>query len=54
LVVIRLRLTNRPQRLWRVYDMKDRDVIAAFRIVEEHHDRSMEAWERIHAKASNE
>ena len=50
LVVIRLRLRNSPQRVWRVYGMKDRDVVRAFRIVEEHHTEIVKAWRRLHAK----
>ena len=51
-VVIRLRMAGRPQELWKAYGMRRRDVIKAFRIVEEHHDELLKAWEEIHGKAS--
>lgn len=51
-VVIRLRMTDRPQKVWKNYDMKYEDVVKAFRIVEENHDLLMKAWEGIHGKAS--
>lgn len=53
LVVLRLRMLDRPQRVWAVYDMKNEDVIKAFRIVEENHDQLLAAWEGMHGKAAN-
>lgn len=50
LVVIRLRQKNSPQRVWRVYGMRDRDVVSAFRIVKANHARIMKAWRRLHGK----
>jgi hypothetical protein len=52
LVVIRLRMSDRAQTVWAVYGMKNEDVIKAYRIVEENHDRILEAWEGMHGKAS--
>jgi hypothetical protein len=51
LVIIRLGIGSRPPRVWAVYDMKDRDVVRAFRLVERHHDRILEAWRAIHGEA---
>ena len=48
LVVIRLGTPERPPKVWRVYDMKDRDVLKAYRIVEKHHERIRQAWRAIH------
>ena len=48
LVVIRLGTPETPPKVWRVYDMKDRDVLKAYRIVEKHHERIQQAWRAIH------
>jgi len=48
LVVIRLGTGTAPPRVWAVYDMKDRDVVRAFRLVERYHDRILHAWRVIH------
>jgi hypothetical protein len=48
LVVIRLATRTSPQKVWAVYNMKDRDVLRAYRLVEEHHDVLMQAWRAIH------
>lgn len=52
--MIRLRFAGKPQRVWKVYDMKPRDVVRAFRIVETGHDRLMRAWEEMHGKGSDD
>ena len=48
LVVIRLRSIASPPRVWAAYDMLDRDVVRATRLVERHHTAIMQAWRAIH------
>jgi len=48
LVIIRLGTGRSPPKLWAVYGMKDRDVLQAFRLVEQHHDLLMQTWRAIH------
>jgi hypothetical protein len=48
LVVIRLGTSELPPAVWAVYEMKDRDVLRAFRLVEKHHVELEQAWRRIH------
>lgn len=48
LVVIRMATPTSPQRVWRVYEMRDRDVVRAFRLVERHHTRILRMWRRLH------
>ena len=48
LVVIRLGTPETPPKVWRVYDMKDRDVLKAYRTVEKHHASILRAWRAIH------
>lgn len=48
LVVIRLGSGENPPKVWAVYDMKDRDVVRAYRLVEQHHEMILEVWRRMH------
>ena len=48
LAVIRLRTRTRPQEVWAVYGMKDRDVLAAYRLVEKYDAVIRETWRRMH------
>ena len=48
LAVIRLGTSISPPRVWAVYDMKDRDVVLASRLVERHHEAILQAWRAIH------
>ena len=50
LVVIRLRLPNVAQRVWRIYDMRPRDVVRAFKLVELHHELLLQLWEDMHGE----
>ena len=48
LVVIRLRIGEKPLKVWEVFNVRDDEVLAAVRLVEKHHDTLMAAWKRIH------
>ena len=48
-VVIRLGTDHKPPAVWQVFGMRDRDVVRAFRLVEEHHAAIAHAWRTIHA-----
>jgi hypothetical protein len=48
LVVLRLASKTSAAKVWAVYNMKDRDVLRAYRLVEKHHEILLEAWRRIH------
>ena len=48
LAIIRPRVEDRPILVWQVFNMRDADVVAAYRLVEKYHDTLMEAWRRIH------
>lgn len=52
LVIIRLRMSDRPQKVWRVYDMNESDVVVAFRLVEANHGVLTRHWEGLHGKAA--
>jgi hypothetical protein len=52
LAIIRLRIGGRPMRVWAVYNMKPRDVLEAYRIVESRHEELSRAWEEMHGQAS--
>ena len=48
LVVIRLPAAASPPVIWRVYHMKSRDVVRAFRLIEANAPLLLDAWRRIH------
>jgi hypothetical protein len=48
LVVIRLSTRTRPQEIWAVYGMKNRDVFRAYQLVEKHELSIREEWRRLH------
>lgn len=48
LVVLRLATDTTPVKIWAVYNMKSRDVLRAYRLVERHHDLLMKAWRVMH------
>jgi hypothetical protein len=50
LVVIRLRIGDRPLLVWQVFNLRNDDVVAAYRLVEKHHDTLMAAWRSIHGQ----
>ena len=54
LVVIRLAIGSRGPSVWAVYNMKDADVVRAFRLVERHHAQLVAAWRRIHEQAQTD
>ena len=54
LAIIRLRIGRRPIQVWAVYNMKPRDVLAAYRIVESRHEELLQAWEELDGEASTE
>jgi hypothetical protein len=47
-VVVRLTTETSAQKVWAVYNMKERDVRRAFRLVERHHTMLLQAWRGIH------
>jgi hypothetical protein len=47
LVVIRLGIDGGAPKVWEVYKMRNDDVVRAFRLVEENHERLLAAWEKI-------
>ena len=53
-VVIRLGLKGSPPTVWAVYEMKDRDVVKAFRIVEQNQDALLDAWRALHGEITND
>ncbi|MGH8337116.1 MAG: DUF4160 domain-containing protein [Gammaproteobacteria bacterium] len=48
LVIIRLATRLKPHEVWAVYDMKNRDVVAAYRLVETHEAAIRAAWRTMH------
>jgi hypothetical protein len=54
LVVIRLAIGNRTPLVWAAYNMRDADVLRAFRLVEKHHALLLTAWRRIHEQVQTE
>lgn len=49
LVVIRLGLRfGDPPRIWQAYDVCDREVVTAFRLVEKHEIELRRRWEQMH------
>jgi hypothetical protein len=48
LVILRLPLPGKPLAVWRVYKMSNKDVLKAYRLVEDHQDAIGQAWRAIH------
>ena len=48
LVILRLPLPGKPLAVWRVYKMSKKDVLKAYRLVEDHQDAIGQAWRAIH------
>lgn len=48
LVIVRLATPSSPAKVWSVYNMRDRDVLRAYRLVERHHELILAAWRRLH------
>jgi len=48
LTIIRLATAQSPAEVWCVYNMRDRDVVRAYHLVEQHHDLILAAWRKIH------
>ena len=46
--IIRLGMNGEAAIVWEVYDMKPRDVIKAYRLVQQHAALLLAAWERMH------
>ncbi len=47
-VIIRLGTGPESPGVWAVYGMQDRDVVRAFRIVEQHLERIRQTWRELH------
>jgi hypothetical protein len=47
-VVIRLAIESTPARIWRVYGLTNREVLAAYRLVEQYETEIRDMWRRIH------
>ena len=47
-VVIRLGSGAEPPSVWAVYGMQERDVVRAFRVVEQHLEQIRQAWRKLH------
>lgn len=48
LAIIRLRTQAKPQEVWAVYGMKERDVIAAYHLVEKYDSAIRTVWRSMH------
>jgi len=48
LVFIRLATPDAPPEVWRVYQVKYRDVLRALQIVKKHHDLIHQVWRLLH------
>ena len=48
LVIVRLGMPGSPPEVWRVYQMKYRDVLRAYQIVKSHNDLIYQVWRSLH------
>ena len=46
--IIRLGTSDSPPKVWRVYDLRHRDVLRACQIVGKHHDLIHQVWRSLH------